>query len=304
MARNCGVKAGLFSVLLISVLLAGCGKNQRAASTAPSSSTATEATGTAAVSTGTQPNQPSNTPVAQAPVSQSAAPQTANAYPPIGQPATAQPATGTPVASTGAPAPSYPQQAQVQAPVETYNIPFGTLLRVRIDRTVDTKHDHAGEGFTATLNTPVTVDGRVAIPRGTLFTGHLTYAAHSGRFKGRAVIGLTLDSFTMDNEAYRIDTGSDVRSSKRHRKRNFLFIGGGAGGGAAIGAAAGGGAGALIGAGAGAVAGATTAFFTGRKNISVPAETLLTFRLRQSVDVTQQEASVTNPSPGAASSGR
>jgi hypothetical protein len=169
---------------------------------------------------------------------------------------------------------------------------------------MDTKYDRAGERFTATLNTPVAVDGRAAIPRGTLFTGHLTYAAHSGRFKGRAVIGLTLDSFTLDNETYRIDTGSDVRSSKRHRKRNFLFIGGGAGGGAAIGAIAGGGAGALIGAGAGAVAGATTAFFTGRKDISVPAETLLTFRLRQSVDVTQQEAAAIYPAPAAATSVR
>jgi hypothetical protein len=196
--------------------------------------------------------------------------------------------------SNQAPPSSTPQQTQVQAPpVETYNIPPGTLFRVRIEQTVDTKHDRAGERFSATLNTPVTVDGREAIPRGTLFTGHLTSAAHSGRFKGRAVIGLTLDSFTLDNESYDIDTGSDVRRSKGHKKRNFLFIGGGAGGGAAIGAVAGGGAGALIGAGAGAAAGVTTAFFTGRKNITIPAETLLTFRLRQSVGVTEQQAAAT-----------
>ena len=181
--------------------------------------------------------------------------------------------------------------------METYNIPAGTLLRVRIDRTVSTKYNRAGERFTATLNAPVIVDGREAIPRGTLFAGHLTTAAHSGRFKGRAVIGLTLDSFTLDNETYQIDTGADVRRSKGHKKRNFLFMGGGAGGGAAIGAVAGGGAGALIGAGAGAAAGVTTAFFTGRKNISIPAETLLTFRLRQSVDVTDEQAAATYPAP-------
>jgi len=171
--------------------------------------------------------------------------------------------------------------------VETYNIPPGTLLRVRIDRTLDTKRNRAGDRFTATLNTPVFVAGREAIPRGTLFTGHLTSAAQSGHLKGRAVIGLTLDSFTLDHETYEIDTGSDVRTSRGHKKRNFLFIGGGAGGGAAIGAAAGGGMGALIGAGAGAAAGATTAFFTGKKNVSIPAETLLSFRLRQPVDVNQ-----------------
>jgi hypothetical protein len=194
-----------------------------------------------------------------------------------------------------------PAQGAAPAPaIETYSIPPGTLLRVRIDRTVDTKHDRAGERFTATLNTPVVINGREALPRGTPFTGHLTSAAHSGRFKGRAVIGLTLDSFTVDREIYPIDTGSDVRRGKGHKKRNFLFIGGGAGGGAAIGAMAGGPAGALIGAGVGAGAGATTAFFTGKKNVSIPAETLLTFRLRQSVNVSEQEAVAPSaPAPAA-----
>jgi hypothetical protein len=118
------------------------------------------------------------------------------------------------------------------------------------------------------------------------------------------VIGLTLDSFTLDNEIYQIDTGADVRRSTGHKKRNFLFMGGGAGGGAAIGAVAGGGAGALIGAGAGAAAGVTTAFFTGKKNISIPAETLLSFRLRQAVDVTEQQAAATYPAPAPAASDR
>ncbi len=187
------------------------------------------------------------------------------------------------------------QPSTAQPAVETYSLPPGTLLRVRLDQALDTKHDRAGQRFTATLDTPVATGGREAVPRGTPFTGHLTYAARSGRFKGRAVIGLTLDSFTLDQETYPINTGSDVRRSKGHKKRNFLFIGGGAGGGAAIGAVAGGGAGALIGAGAGAAAGATTAFFTGKKNVFIPAETPLTFRLRESVDVSEQYTATSAP---------
>ncbi len=280
--RDCGAKAKLLSILTVTILLTACGKNQQTASTVQPSAAA---------------NQP-----AQLSTAQPATPEPANGYPTPGQPAASTP---TPSAAGPTPAPaSYPQQpTQIAAPVPavaTYRIPPGTLLRVRIDRRVDTKRDRAGERFTATLNTPVAIDGREALPRGTPFTGHLTYAAHSGRFKGRAMIGLTLDSFTVDGEIYPIDTRSDVRRSKGHKKRNFLFIGGGAGGGAAIGAMAGGPAGALIGAGVGAGAGATTAFFTGRKNVSIPAETLLTFHLRQSVNVSEQDAvAMSAPAPAA-----
>jgi len=55
--------------------------------------------------------------------------------------------------------------------------------------------------------------------------------------------------------------------------------------GAAIGALAGGGSGALIGAGAGAAAGLGGAALTGKKDIVVPAETMLSFVLRDDVVV-------------------
>lgn len=256
----------LFSVLVVTILFTACGKNQQTASTVQPSTAVTP------------PAQPS----AEQPAASTSAPS---------------PVEPTAVA---APAPYAQQPAQGAAPapaIATYSIPPGTVLSVRIDRTVDTKRDRAGDRFTATLNAPVAIEGREALPRGTPFTGHLTSSAHSGRFKGRAVIGLTLDSFSVDNEIYPIDTRSDVRRSKGHKKRNFLFIGSGAGGGAAIGAMAGGPAGALIGAGVGASAGATTAFFTGKKNVSIPAETLLTFRLRQSVNVSEQEVVATSAPP-------
>jgi hypothetical protein len=49
--------------------------------------------------------------------------------------------------------------------------------------------------------------------------------------------------------------------------------------GAAIGAIASGGTGALIGAGAGAVAGTVGAAVTGRKEVTLPAETVMRFTL-------------------------
>jgi len=77
---------------------------------------------------------------------------------------------------------------------------------------------------------------------------------------------------------------SSARSfkGKSHTKSNATKIGGGAGAGALIGALAGGGKGALIGAGAGAAAGTGLAMATGKEQVTVPAETVLSFRINTS----------------------
>jgi hypothetical protein len=120
---------------------------------------------------------------------------------------------------------------------------------------------------------------------GTAFQGHVVTSVESGRFKGRADLALSLDSFHLNGNTYSISTNAPARVSAGHKKRNWLFIGGGSGAGAAIGAVAGGGAGALIGAGAGAGAGAVGAAFTGKRNVSLPAESKVTFTLRANVPV-------------------
>lgn len=164
-------------------------------------------------------------------------------------------------------------------------VPAGTTLRVRLDQALDTKRDHTGEAFTATLAEPVLVGNETVVPKGTEFRGHVTTSGASGRLKGHAVLGVTLDSFDLKGKSYKIDTSADSRASTGHKKRNGLLIGGGAGLGAALGAVAGGGGGALIGAGAGAAAGTAGAAATGKKNVGFPAETLLTFSLRTPVRI-------------------
>ena len=168
-------------------------------------------------------------------------------------------------------------------PVAVKEIPSGTSLHVRVDESIDTRANRAGDGFTATLSAPVDVDGRTVVPAGTQFAGHVTMAAASGRMKGRARIGLTLDSFELEGRHYRVRTTSIDRVSDRHKKRNAILIGGGAGLGALIGAIAGGPKGALIGAGAGAGAGTAGAALTGKKQVGVRAETPLRFTLQAAV---------------------
>ena len=88
--------------------------------------------------------------------------------------------------------------------------------------------------------------GDTVLPAGN-FQGHVLASKPSGRLKGGAVLGLTLDSFDRGGRKYAVDTRGDYRESRRHRRRSLAFIGGGRGGGAAAGAAV---VGALAGGGA------------------------------------------------------
>jgi hypothetical protein len=164
-------------------------------------------------------------------------------------------------------------------------IPAGTRIRVRLAQTLDTKYTRPGQTFSATLDGPVVVGDRVVVPKGTPFKGVILSSKSSGRFRGRAYMEISLVSFRMRGETYRVTTAPDARASGSHKKRNLAFMGGGPAAGAGIGALAGGGVGAAIGAGVGAAAGTTTAFVTGKKNVRLPVETPMEFSLRSAVQV-------------------
>jgi hypothetical protein len=162
------------------------------------------------------------------------------------------------------------------------SIPSGSSFHVRMEQSLDTARNRSGDQFVATLADPIQVDGRIVVPKGARCNGHLIESKPSGRFKGRAVLSLSLDSFELNGRRYDINTSRVARASRGHKKRNWLWIGGGSGVGAALGAIAGP-TGALIGAGAGAAAGTATAAFTGKKHVRLPVESRVTFSLRSPV---------------------
>ena len=99
------------------------------------------------------------------------------------------------------------------------------------------------------------------------------------------MLAVKLTSITINGQNVPIDTASVARSEKGKGKRSATLIGGGAGLGAIIGGLAGGGKGAAIGALAGAGAGTAGTAFTGNKEIVIPAEYALSFKLLKPVEV-------------------
>jgi hypothetical protein len=166
-------------------------------------------------------------------------------------------------------------------------LPAGTVITVRTKEALGSKISSPGQTFTASVASPVEVDGKIVIPDGSAASGTVVDAIPLGRFKGGARLSVRLNSVSVGGHDYAISTASLGRSIKGKGKRSAVMIGGGAGVGALIGGLAGGGKGAAIGAVAGGGAGTAGAAFTGSKEIVMPAESALSFKLTQPVEVKQ-----------------
>jgi hypothetical protein len=158
-------------------------------------------------------------------------------------------------------------------------IDAGTTIPVRTVEEINAK-DSDGEVFHGVVDQDVlTRNGRVAIPKG-------SDVELVVKRVGDNEVALDLDSVTINGERYGVEAEQNVLESQRKEgvgvnKRTGKYVGGGAILGAIIGGIAGGGKGAAIGAGAGAAAGAGAQVLTRGKAISVPSESLLTFRLTE-----------------------
>jgi hypothetical protein len=171
----------------------------------------------------------------------------------------------------------------------TVAVPEGTAILVVLDQSLSTKTAQAGQHFDASVSEPVEIEGKVVIPKGARAQGIVRDAKAAGRFKGGAVLDLALTSVTVNGAAHEIATSAPTMTSTGKGKRTAGMVGGGAAAGAVIGAIAGGGKGAAIGAAAGAGAGTAGSAFTGNRDITLPAETGLTFKLTKALHLKEKQ---------------
>ena len=165
-------------------------------------------------------------------------------------------------------------------------IPMGTQISVRTDNAIDSTKDTLGQLYSARIEQDVMDStGAVGIPAGTAARLQVV-DLNKGTSASSKDLALDLYSVNLNGREYRVDTSSVAENGSAGfgmNRRTAEYAGGGAGLGALMGAVFGGGKGAGIGTLAGGGLGALTQYLTRGKQVSVPAETTLTFQVQQTL---------------------
>jgi hypothetical protein len=189
--------------------------------------------------------------------------------------------------------------AQTSSPV-----PAGTALIVRLETTLATFSNKAGDPFRGSVTQPIVINGQTVIPAGATIEGRVTKVTEPRRIAGKPTIGILPEAVILPTgERYYLDAtltdtnirGTDVNSEGQfkgsaHDRRDTIEQGAGTAGGMLVGGLIGGPAGILVGGAIGA--GATTGHWLAKhRSATLPAGTELTMELNRPLTMTTPAAS-------------
>jgi hypothetical protein len=191
-------------------------------------------------------------------------------------------AAAIPIPTPVAPAPPTPPPAP-----KKMTIALGTTLAIRLVDAIDSETSQQGETFRATLDSPLTAEGEVAIPAGYNVEGHIVDVKSAGKFAGQSVLVLQLDRISAGGKSYSLQTDEYRRQGSNRTTNTAEKVGAGAVIGAVLGGIIGGGKGAGVGAAAGGGLGGGVQAATKGQQIKLPSETVLNFSLQSPLTVTK-----------------
>jgi hypothetical protein len=163
-------------------------------------------------------------------------------------------------------------------------IAAGTVVAIRTDTDIEARDTGNGRVYPGAIERDVyDPDNKVVIPRG-------SDAELMVRDTGDHALSVDVDAIVIKGKRYSVVTYDVTQRSEQKdgiggNGRTAKFVGGGALFGTILGAVAGGGKGAGVGALAGGAAGAIGQTATRGSRVHVPAETVLTFQLRQPLNL-------------------
>ncbi len=164
------------------------------------------------------------------------------------------------------------------APAEV-TIPAGDRVSIRTADAIDSGKATVGQTFRASLDAPLTSEGRVIVPAGAPATLQIQSVQAAGRIKGNSELSVRVTSIEYRGKTYEVNSSTYADAGQARGKQTAVKTGIGAAAGAVIGAIAGGGKGAAIGSAAGGGAGFGWNALTHGQQVKIPSETILTFRL-------------------------
>jgi hypothetical protein len=200
--------------------------------------------------------------------------------------------TGVLVAGAGVDGAAPTTPARVSRPaVRQITIPAGTILRLRVERGFGSDISRIEDPVSATLATPIVVDGRAVLREGSTASGYVSQAARSGKVKGRGRVAVRFTRLTPagHQDHYSIHTRPWVAVAPATKKKDAMTIGLPAAGGAIVGGVVGGKKGAGVGALAGGGAGTAVVLTTRGKEVRVARGAVLAIRLTAPLTVAVEQ---------------
>jgi hypothetical protein len=190
-----------------------------------------------------------------------------------------------------------PDQPKPQPKPVNLTLAAGTPVTVRLNSAIGSKVSASGQIFSGTLTHAIVIDGQTIVPANTEFSGKVIEAVPAGHLSGGASLRIALTAFTLNGTEHAIRTTSVARMSEGKGKRTVEITGGAAAVGALVGALVHRGKGAAIGAALGAGAGVAGSAVTGSdRDIVLPAQSSVTFKLVQPLTVTKSQPPETSHS--------
>jgi hypothetical protein len=173
----------------------------------------------------------------------------------------------------------------VSAAPQDITLPAGTVLRVRLDRSVGSDLSRVEDSVSGHLVSPLVVGGKTVAPAGAAVGGHVTQAVRSGKVKGRARLGMRFETLTIARSRYDIATRPWSAVAPGTKKKDAATIGLPAAGGAIVGALVGGKKGAAIGAAAGGGGGTAVVLSTRGKEVRLGRGAIVNVRLSEPLTI-------------------
>ena len=188
-------------------------------------------------------------------------------------------------AQTASTVPTPPPAPSIRVAGAPNEIPAGTQLEVRTNEAINSSQGE-GKAYNAQIETDVVgTDGKVLLPKGSPVELVVMETREKSGVRG-AGLRLGMRSVTVNGQTYLVISKELEESTGIGRNRRTAeMVGGGAALGTVIGAAAGGGKGAALGGLAGAAAGALAQVLTAGKEVKIPAESVLKFKLDEPVQL-------------------